>query len=112
MFTRILDAIQGKAPLSAKRSRHWGRVRATHLLTQPRCQICDGSSKLEVHHIKPFHTHPELELSPSNLITLCSSGKNGMDCHLTMGHHGDYHAANPDIRIDAKRWYIKFMERS
>ena len=40
-----------------------------------RCRECGKAGKLEVHHVKPVYTHPDLELNPSNCISLC------VDCH-------------------------------
>lgn len=107
-FQKIKDVLQGKAPFSAKRSSQWARVRAKHLQTQPVCSVCGGSSALEVHHILPFHSHPDLELTPSNLITLCEAKKNGVNCHLWFGHLGDYRAVNHSVVNDAQAWSTKF----
>lgn len=87
---RFNDFIQGKAPLGSKRSSQWKRVRSEHLLLHGFCMACGGKEKLEVHHIIPFHIAPDLELVPSNLMTLCESKKKGINCHLFVGHRGDY----------------------
>jgi hypothetical protein len=56
---------------------------------------------LNVHHVLPFHLKPELELDPSNLITLCSSlDKN---CHLDIGHGDNFRAYNASVREYALR---------
>ena len=34
------------------------------------CARCGGTNALVVHHIKPVHVDPTLELAPDNLITL------------------------------------------
>jgi 5-methylcytosine-specific restriction endonuclease McrA len=47
---------------------------------------------VQVHHKKPFHLHPELELDPANLVTLCMTSSN--ECHLRIGHSGDFKAYN------------------
>lgn len=36
-----------------------------------KCRMCGSKKKLEVHHIRPYGTHPELRLAASNGITLC-----------------------------------------
>ena len=62
------------------------------------CRGCGTKKHLQVHHKKPFHLHPELELDPKNLITLC------MDvwrCHIELGHSGDWKAYNPHVEDDA-----------
>jgi hypothetical protein len=80
------------------RSDQWPSVRKAHLKANPVCAACGSSSFLQVHHIKPFHIEPNLELDPTNLITLCMS-KN--ECHLTLGHGDDFKAYNPSIVSDA-----------
>jgi len=107
----VIESIQGKHPLSAHRSGEWPRVRAAHLLGNPTCAVCGGDKKIEVHHIHPFHLHPELELDPSNLITLCESGKGGMNCHLAEGHLGDFHSFNVDVVQDTAKWAAKIKGR-
>lgn len=107
MIKKIIDAIKGKAPLSATRSPQWPKVRAEHLKKNQTCAVCSGDRTLEVHHIKPFHLQPDLELNPTNLITLCESKDNGINCHLAFGHLGNYKNANPSVVKDAKAWNKK-----
>ena len=76
------------------RSSHWPITRAAHLAAQPACQWCGGTTCIEVHHILPFHLHPELELDPSNLITLCEAST---ECHLEHGHKGNWTLFEPRI---------------
>ena len=80
-----------------KRSGHWTKVRATFLMTNPSCAACGEIKHLNVHHVRPFHLHPDLELDPTNFITLCMS----LDCHLLVGHGGNFRAYNPDVVADA-----------
>jgi 5-methylcytosine-specific restriction protein A len=81
-----------------KRSSHWPTVQKDFLSKNPVCAICGASDKLNVHHKKPFHLHPELELDETNLITLCMSAK---ECHLMIGHGDNFKAYNPNIEPDA-----------
>ena len=95
----IKDKISGKPTKTAQgkgRSPQWPKARKAHLETEPKCAWCGSTKSLEVHHIRPFHLHPELELDPSNLITLCESDEK---CHLSKGHLGSWKQENPDIRI-------------
>jgi len=62
------------------RSSEWPKVRAAHLAAEPYCRVCGSVKELEVHHEREFHRYPELELLPSNLITLCRH------CHYAVGH--------------------------
>jgi len=79
------------------RSPRWAKVRADFLESHPRCECCGGSRLLNVHHVKPFHAFPNLELEPSNLITLCE-GANGLNCHFWAGHCGNWAAWNERVR--------------
>lgn len=112
IITHLIDAAQGKHPLSAKRSEHWPKARAAHLLLHPTCEVCGSSSKLEVHHIKPFHLHPDLELDPANFVTLCESKKiGGLNCHLIFGHLGSFKSFNVSVLKDAATWLKKLTNR-
>lgn len=110
MLKRVIDVVTGKAPLKAKRSSKWQKVRAEVLDKHPFCAACGGVEKLEVHHIVPFHIDPSLELDPKNLIVLCESGRGGVTCHLHYGHLGNYKRTNPTVTSDADIWLRKIME--
>lgn len=98
--TKIKDKLQNKP---AKRSSKWPKVRSEHLKKNPECAVCGGTSKLEVHHIIPIHIDSTLELYAGNLITLCESKKYGINCHLAVGHLGDYaERFNLVVNDDAK----------
>lgn len=103
ILTKINDVIKEKAPINSNRSSKWGEVRKNHLKENPYCIVCGGTRKLEVHHIKPFHLYPELELEPSNLVTLCEDASYGIICHLFIGHMGSYRFQNPNVLEDAKK---------
>lgn len=105
IIKHVKDVIQGKTALGTKRSSKWPTVRKEHLKNNPTCAICNGKEKVEVHHIKPFHKYPELELDPNNLITLCESKSFGITCHLAIGHGGNYKRTNPTVVQDVT--YIK-----
>ena len=81
-----------------ERSPHWPAVEHAHLKEQPTCAACGGDKNLNVHHKKPFHLYPELELEPTNLITLCMDGDK--DCHIKLGHGGSFKAYNPNVEPD------------
>jgi 5-methylcytosine-specific restriction endonuclease McrA len=66
------------------RSPHWPRVRAQWLAHHPTCAACGGTLNIEVHHKKPFHLFPALELDPKNFLTLCEPM--GIEHHLKVGH--------------------------
>jgi predicted HNH restriction endonuclease len=50
-----------------------------------------------VHHKRPVHLFPELELDPANLITLCEP----QNCHYLIGHCLSWKAYNPSVEEDA-----------
>lgn len=89
----IRDKITG-----GKRSLKWPGVEKKYLQEFPTCAACGSNKKLNVHHIKPFHLNPELELNYDNLITLCMDN----DCHLLIGHGNNFRAYNPNVKEDAK----------
>lgn len=77
-----------------KRSSRWDEVRDAFIEKHNKCAACGSNIRLQVHHKKPFHDYPELELDPNNLITLCMSEK---ECHLKIGHGGSFSKWNPNI---------------
>jgi len=74
-----LAKLYGNKPSEGKRIRHlvaWSRCRKKALERDCfTCQMCFGSG-LEVHHIKPTRTNPEIAYDINNLITLCKK------CHV------------------------------
>ena len=87
-----------------ERSPEWSRVAHEHLAIEPACVACGHKGLgLQVHHIKPFHLHPNLELDPNNLITLCEIPDR--DHHLLIGHLDDWESHNERVRADVKRFY-------
>lgn len=90
----------------AERSPRWSKVRKEHLKSNPACAACGAKDKQEVHHIKPVHLFPDLELDPGNLVTLCSS-----PCHLLFGHLMNYKSWNKDVVTDTSVYYNKVINR-
>lgn len=109
MIALVTDYLLGKAPLGAARSKGWAAVRKEHLSLFPFCEVCGSKVALEAHHIEPFHLRPDLELAPSNLMTLCERKKYGINCHLLVGHLGNYRRINTDARTDASVWRRKLI---
>lgn len=95
----------------ALRSNRWPEARNFYIKKHPFCVIC-GKTDLKVlvvHHKKPFHLHPELELDPTNFVTLCESA--GMNCHITFGHLGNFKSFNDKIDGDIIIWNQKISTR-
>ena len=87
------------AGVDAKRSDKWPTVEKHFREAHPTCAACGGTVRLNVHHCLPFHLDPEKELDPTNLITLCMGEK---ECHLHIGHDGNFKFYNPNVRKDAQ----------
>lgn len=77
------------------RSPKWPAVRAKFIKSHPVCEACGSKDELNVHHCKSFHEFPELELDPTNLITLCR------EHHFSVGHLGNWKKTNALVREDA-----------
>lgn len=90
----LFDKVYGRSP-------KWRSVRADHLKNNPSCAACGRKDGLEVHHIVPYHTNPNLELEPSNLITLCSKY-----CHFVFGHFMDWKSWNENVVRDSALYYL------
>lgn len=88
-----------RQPDEVGRSGQWARVRAEHLKVHPNCIACGRSSDLEVHHVESYAQHPEKELDPTNLVTLCAD-----PCHIVHGHLMAWTRINPSVREDAARY--------
>lgn len=98
--THLIRHATRKLHEATKRSPHWAKVEKQHLSVQPTCAACGSSIRLNVHHIRPFHLHPELELDPNNLITLCM--EIDRHCHILIGHGDDFKAYNPQVVEDSE----------
>lgn len=63
-----------------------------------------------MHHIIPFHLAPDLELEEDNFIVLCEHGRfKGINCHLLIGHLGNYSRFNASVKIDSVIWKYKLI---
>ncbi len=94
---RLLGSYFRSSKLGAARSGGWHTVEKHFLESHSTCAACGGHTHLQVHHIRPFHLVPELELDVNNLITLCMGRK---ECHLRLGHGGNFKAYNPHVKTD------------
>jgi len=95
---RLAVSRRREAKKRVNRSPRWPHVEKLHLALHGRCAGCGSTVHLQVHHRKPFHLHPELELEPTNLITLCMDGP---ECHLRIGHGSNFRGYNPGVDPDA-----------
>lgn len=95
----LFDKMYGRSP-------KWRKVRAEHIKNHPECAACGRKDGLEVHHIVPYHINPDLELEPSNLITLC-----GKYCHFIFGHYMDWKSWNENVVRDSTLYYACKIQR-
>lgn len=84
-----------------QRSPLWSMVRDRFVRENPLCAACGRREQLEVHHVKPFYLFPQLELDPTNLVTLCEGTRN---CHYTFGHAYNWRGYNPGVRTDVQQF--------
>lgn len=89
----------------AARSSQWPTVEKAFLAKNPTCAVCGKNKDLNIHHRQPFHLHPELELEPTNLITLCRQH------HEWWGHLGNWKSYNVDVEVDSATWNQKIKSR-
>lgn len=90
------------------RSPKWESVRKRFLFEHPSCAACGATALLNVHHVRPFHIFPTLELDTGNLITLCEGP---MACHFALGHLGDWRSFCLDVAKDAAERLRKVRNR-
>jgi len=78
----------------------WQRCRRAFLRKVGKiCVCCNAKKKIEVHHILPRNTRPDLTTMFSNLIALCKG------CHLRIGHLGSYYTYNETVELAC--WYVR-----
>ena len=87
------------------RSDKWPEVEQAFKKAHPTCAVCGSKKSLNVHHIKPFHLNQELELDPTNLITLCRPH------HLLCGHLMEWASWNITVKDDAQHWKERILSR-
>ena len=81
--------------IKTKRSSKWSALEKSFKKQFPTCACCRTNKKVQIHHIVPFHVSPELELEPTNLISLCMSKRM---CHLQIAHCGSFRKWTENIR--------------
>lgn len=115
MLRRVLSMLGLTKPADTARPRHarssrWPAVRRAHLEQFPACAACGGTEGVEVHHVRPVHLFPHLELDPTNLLTLCE--RPGRNCHLVFGHLLSFREGwNARVRADAADYRAKVEKR-
>lgn len=78
-------------------------------LVGKKCMICGGTLKLMAHHKYPFHLFPDLEMDENYWRPLCE-GDHRLNCHLLVGHGGNFEGFNP--LVDEFAGLIQFLLRT
>ena len=107
-FRDLLEKLPGRAPKNAKRSPKWRKTQDAFLKGK-RCAVCGGKMSMTAHHKIPFSIAPELELIEDNLLPLCEAERYGIDCHLLVGHLGNFRRYNPTVVADAIWWHERII---
>lgn len=87
------------------RSPHWSTVRKEFLRKNPKCILTGTNKDLDVHHVKPFHLYPNLELEESNLRTISHP------YHFLIGHLCCWSNINSEFDWDVGQWAARIRER-
>jgi len=77
----------------------WNDFRRTYI--KDRCEVCGSKYFRELHHVIPFTVRPDMELFPSNVVTLCRKH------HFEWGHLFSFKSYNVDIN----RWILTVKNR-
>lgn len=104
LWRNMTERVEGKAPVGAGRSPRWRSFR-DQLLAGQCCQVCDGKTHLIAHHMVPFHIAPDLELVRENIVILCEAKRYGVNCHLMLGHLGNWRRTNVSVLADVAYWH-------
>jgi len=105
MINWIRDLLDPAVFGGARRSSGWWAIRQEYARTHPVCEATGSKKNLQVHHIKDFSNHPELELDSNNLIMLTRW------IHFWLAHLGSWRSINPDIVKDAEILLMKIKNR-
>jgi hypothetical protein len=89
------------SPPKRTQTRAWRALAAQHLRIYPMCAACGSRSRVRPHHVVPVSVDPSRELDPLNLLSLCESYAFGVNCHLFLGHGGQWSTYNPQAVRDA-----------
>ena len=107
LLNHILNLFRQDRAFGALRSGKWSEFRKSHI--KKYCELCEKKGSflrpLELHHVKPFHLFPFLELDPDNVITVCRH------CHLYFAHLGSFKSFCLEIKKLAEEWRLRRKQR-
>jgi hypothetical protein len=98
-----------RVDVSVPRSSCWVKIREEYIRKHFICEACGSTEDLQVHHVIPFNLDSSKECDPENLITLCA--RKTHNCHLWIGHGGNYKTYNPNCREDAQYFHTMITSR-
>lgn len=96
---RVWKSKRREAKKAKERPADVTRAQHQHVLQFPNCAACGCAAHVQGHHIRPWHLAPELGAAASNFISLCMGE---LECHLRIGHGGNFDCWNPNVQIDAR----------
>lgn len=109
--SRFLNPTEHAKTQGVPRDPRWPAVRRAFLKDHPECAACGGTKGVQLHHVYPFSWPGghATELEPSNFLPLCEHPPH--NCHLLIGHSGDFKSRNEGVRKDAARMLDKIRNR-
>jgi len=87
------------------RSSKWPEVEKAFRKLHPRCEVCGTDKDINIHHLKSFATHPELELDFDNLWTVCRIH------HFWLCHLGSWASLDENAKADCLALADKIKHR-
>ena len=105
------EGISSQIICGVPRSPHWSKLRSEWLKSNNCCVACGSTNlkMLNVHHKKPYHLFPKLELTETNLITLCETPTH--NCHFIVGHCLDWTKYNNCVVSLSKLMFKCILKR-
>ncbi len=82
------------ATLGIRDSYKYRKAMKAYKAAHPNCEYCGRSKKVDVHHVIPVSVDPSLADKEENMISLCRKP----NCHLIVGHMGNYKNYNKNVR--------------
>lgn len=99
LLPQWLRFLLDRQALGALRSPKWSKLQKITVTNHPYCAFHGGKgtflNPLNVHHVKMFMEHPELELDPNNLLVACRF------CHFWYCHKGNWKKLNSHSKEDS-----------
>ncbi len=102
MMFVILDA-DTKRTKDIRRTSKYKKFASSFILKKGKCEICESTTNLQLHHIKSVYRYPEFLLDEDNCMCLCSGLNRFSGCHFIHGHLRNFKINNPNVRDLVKK---------